>query len=233
MKATSIQIGNSYEVSVGRGTSIVKVVDINRKSGAWICETQTGKDITISDAKRFIKAISDKAGKGKKKSPGLSSEHDAETLPKIGTAVKEKRIPVDPKEFEHLVKELKDSGVYLKAAQNAFKYGLIDQKKLDAAKESYDAAITNLRTAGGKTGAGGRCLGQMSGLEAAYKVLSETGKAMNGRQICEMALDNGYWEPQGSTPEATIVSAILTEMKKKGEESRFERVGRGLFAAKK
>jgi len=55
---------------------------------------------------------------------------------------------------------------------------------------------------------------------------------MTGRQICEMALDNGYWEPQGETPEATIVSAILTEMKKKGDASRFIRTGKGLFAAR-
>jgi hypothetical protein len=55
---------------------------------------------------------------------------------------------------------------------------------------------------------------------------------MNGRQICEMVLDNGYWEPQGATPEATIVSAILTEIKRKGDDARFVRAGRGLFAAK-
>ena len=73
----------------------------------------------------------------------------------------------------------------------------------------------------------------MSGLEAAYKILSESGKQMNARQICEMALDLGYWEPQGSTPEATISSAIIIEMRKKGAASRFERVGRGLFAIKK
>ena len=47
MKATSIQIGKSYEAAVGRGVTIVKVIDINRKSGAWICEAQTGKDITV------------------------------------------------------------------------------------------------------------------------------------------------------------------------------------------
>jgi hypothetical protein len=73
----------------------------------------------------------------------------------------------------------------------------------------------------------------MSGLDAAYKVLSEAGQPMNARQICDMAVVKGYWEPQGATPDATISSAILAEMKKKGDESRFERVGKGLFAARK
>jgi hypothetical protein len=71
----------------------------------------------------------------------------------------------------------------------------------------------------------------MSGRDAAYKVLCETGESMNGRQICEMVLDKGYWEPQGETPEAPIVSAILTEMKRKGDAARFIRTGKGLFAA--
>ena len=75
-------------------------------------------------------------------------------------------------------------------------------------------------------------LGQMSSRDAAYKVLCATGESMNGRQICEMALDLGYWEPQGETPEATMVSAMLTEMKKKGDAARFIRTGKGLFAAR-
>ena len=108
----------------------------------------------------------------------------------------------------------------------------IDQATLDAASTEYDQACNALKAAGGNLRTGGRCLGQMSGRDAAYKVLCETGTAMNGRQICEMALDKGYWEPQGETPEATIVSAMLTEIKVKGDAARFTRPGKGLFAAK-
>ena len=72
MKATSIQPGKSYEVSVGRGTTIVKVLGMNPKTDAWQCKTQSGKDIAIGDAKRFIKAIND--GKGAKKKKSQQSE---------------------------------------------------------------------------------------------------------------------------------------------------------------
>jgi len=64
-------------------------------------------------------------------------------------------------------------------------------------------------------------LGQMSGLAAAYRVLSEAGQPMNARQICDVAVEQGYWDPQGATPDATISSAILHEMKKRGDASRF------------
>jgi hypothetical protein len=111
-------------------------------------------------------------------------------------------------------------------------YGFIEQFWLDEITAEYDEACKAFKAAGGSLGSGGKCLGPMSGRDAAYKVLCETGESMNGRQICEMVLDKGYWEPQGETPEATIVSAILTEMKRKGDAARFIRTGKGLFAAK-
>jgi hypothetical protein len=111
-------------------------------------------------------------------------------------------------------------------------YGFIEQSQLDATIAEHEVACTALKESGGVLGSGGKCLGQMSGRDAAYKVLCETGESMNGRRICEMALDKGYWEPLGATPEATMVSAIITEIKRKGDAARFIRTGRGLFAAK-
>jgi len=243
MKASSIQIGKKYEITVGRGAAIVKVIDINRKTGAWICETQNGKDISVSDARRFLKAIDDgkraKKGKPPKEAvPKSKSQKKTATSPVNEPEAKKTEIavnqPVTATEFvAQLFQTFKEAETILKAAQNAFKHELIEQGKLDTVVAKYDAARATLRAAGGKLGSGGRCRGRMSGLEAAYRVLSETGIPMNARQICEMALEKGYWEPQGATPDATMSSAILTEMKKKGADARFERPGRGLFAAVK
>jgi hypothetical protein len=132
-----------------------------------------------------------------------------------------------------LTQAFKEADKRLRTARNAFDLGLIDQTKLDEIIEEHGTALSRLRAAGGKAGSGGRCLGQMSGLEAAYRVLAEAGKPMNARQIYDTVIDKGYWDPQGLTPEATLSSAILHEMKKKGDASRFERPGKGLFAAKK
>jgi len=257
MKATSIQPGKSYEVSVSRGTTIVKVLGMNPKTGAWQCKTQSGKDIAIGDVKRFLKAINDGKGAKKKKSqqgdapaitpkkspnkgdngtslPESEGEPQAATSPteKPPKAKDESKPVADAETLERLRKAVKEADKKLRTAKNALPFGFIDQATLDEVAAEYDQACKALKAAGGNIGTGGRCLGQMSGRDAAYKVLCETRESMNGRQICEMALDKGYWEPQGETPEATIVSAMLTEMKRKGDAARFIRTGKGLFAAK-
>jgi hypothetical protein len=40
----------------------------------------------------------------------------------------------------------------------------------------------------------------------------------------------GYWKsPGGKTPQATLYSAILREIKAKGKEARFQKTERGTF----
>ena len=73
--------------------------------------------------------------------------------------------------------------------------------------------------------------GLMSGLDAAARVLTEDNTEMNVRQIAEAAIERGYWSPAGATPAATISSAIQREIARLGNESRFYKAGKGLFAA--
>jgi hypothetical protein len=45
--------------------------------------------------------------------------------------------------------------------------------------------------------------------------------------------EKGYWSsPGGATPQATLYSAILREMKGKGADARFMKTERGKFALK-
>ena len=68
-------------------------------------------------------------------------------------------------------------------------------------------------------------------LDAAAQVLSEATEPMNCRQIIEIITANAYWPPKkaGKTPQNTLNAAISREIKAKGNESRFEKVGRGQF----
>jgi hypothetical protein len=70
---------------------------------------------------------------------------------------------------------------------------------------------------------------RMSGLDAAAKVLEETGGAMNVKEITELAITKGYWKPAGRTPSATLASALMREIVQKGGESRFRKSERGKF----
>ena len=68
-------------------------------------------------------------------------------------------------------------------------------------------------------------------LDAAVKILEETGKPMSTREMVEEMAAKGYWKsPAGKTPSATLYSAILRELKTKGSEARFKKVDRGRFA---
>jgi hypothetical protein len=75
---------------------------------------------------------------------------------------------------------------------------------------------------------------RMSALDAAAKLLAETGKPMNCQDMIKGMADKGYWtSPGGLTPQATLYSAMTRELKTKGTESRFRKVEKGRFAATK
>ena len=52
------------------------------------------------------------------------------------------------------------------------------------------------------------------------------------KAMIEAAKSDGLWTPgSGKTPEQTLYSAIIREIKDKGDASRFRKAGRGLFAS--
>ncbi len=71
---------------------------------------------------------------------------------------------------------------------------------------------------------------KVSALDAAAKVLAESGEPMNTKQMIEAMSAKGYWtSPGGQTPHATLYSAILRELTAKGKEARFVKTERGQF----
>ncbi len=67
-------------------------------------------------------------------------------------------------------------------------------------------------------------------LDAAVKVLGEAKKPMTCKEMVEQMLAKGLWQTKGKTPAATLYSAIIREVAKKGKDARFKKVGRGKFA---
>ena len=69
-----------------------------------------------------------------------------------------------------------------------------------------------------------------SGLDAAAKVLEESGVPMTAKEMVETAEAKGYWKsPGGQTPHATVYSAIIREIATKGQDARFRKAERGRF----
>lgn len=73
----------------------------------------------------------------------------------------------------------------------------------------------------------------MSGLDAAALILSEAKTGMTAKAIVEAIKERGLGSGlKGKTPHATIYAAMITEISKKGEKSRFARgSAKGLFVA--
>lgn len=72
----------------------------------------------------------------------------------------------------------------------------------------------------------------LSLLNAAAAVLERSDAPMAVKGMIEEAKAQGLWTPRGGkTPEQTLYSAIIREIRDKGGESRFRKEGRGLFAS--
>ena len=74
-------------------------------------------------------------------------------------------------------------------------------------------------------------LKKQSGLDLAAKVLAESGGPLNAKEIAERVIAAG-WVTTGKTPHATLYSAMLREIKGKGERSRFVLAERGRFGVR-
>jgi hypothetical protein len=73
---------------------------------------------------------------------------------------------------------------------------------------------------------------KLSAIDAAAKVLTETGAAMNCQELIKVMAERNLWtSPGGKTPAATLYSAILREVQTKGNDARFKKAERGKFQA--
>ena len=72
---------------------------------------------------------------------------------------------------------------------------------------------------------------KLSAIDAAAKVLAETGATMTCKELIGAMAGKGYWtSPGGKTPDATLCSAMLREIAVKGDHARFIKTGPGRFA---
>ncbi len=103
-------------------------------------------------------------------------------------------------------------------------------KKATARKQA--PAGSNGKTTDGGRKTANKASQKMSALDAAAKVLSESKEPLRSGELIEQMAAQGYWKsPGGQTPAATLSAAITREINIKGQDARFKKTGRGLFAA--
>ena len=121
----------------------------------------------------------------------------------------------------------------LRIAKDAFAQGMVSAELLnekEAEAEMAKAMSTEAARAAKGIGLGGggtRYKGQMSGKEAAHKILSESPVPLNAKTIADKAIELGYWSPDGVTPAMTMSAVLQAEAKK--ANGLFVKVGPGLY----
>ncbi len=104
-------------------------------------------------------------------------------------------------------------------------------KKAPATKAAKPAAAKAAAPA--KTPTAAKPDVKLSQLDAAVKVLTESGQPMSTKAMIEAMAAKGYWtSPGGATPHATLYSALIREIGHKGDASRFIKADKGLFSLK-
>ncbi len=75
---------------------------------------------------------------------------------------------------------------------------------------------------------------KMSAVNAAAKLLGEAKEPLTAQQMIERMAAKGYWKsPGGQTPSHTLYAAIIRDIQRQGDDSRFRKADRGLFTLNK
>jgi hypothetical protein len=224
-----ITVGNVYAIKAGKNTINAKVIDFDQANQTWICETESGKRIAVKDSERFsneivsetkslpspeiqssVKEIFAKANAAKIAAQyGFCTKSEADSLVAQAASV-----------AQQLSATMKEKMAKANAAKIAAEHGFCSKELAESLAQDATEAKNALRASGqGKVG--GHIRSGMSGLDAAYKILSESGQAMNAKLITKIALEQGIWTPQGLTPDMTLSAALQNDVRKKGDNSRF------------
>ncbi len=216
MKKADVMLGGEYAVKVS-GKVVPVVIDDEHPAGGWMGTNQkTGKQVRIKTAQR-LRGWWDDYLKG-------SDDEEAKAMP---TRKHAKAMVAAEQGNARLAEERRKSPDGMTASERAMAQSAQGAKEPESEPKPKK---TRKRAPRANTGNEGD---QMSGLDAAAKVLEEAGEPLSCKAIVERAFEAGYWRSDGKTPAATVYSAILREIQKKGEESRFRKVERGKFTLAK
>jgi hypothetical protein len=202
MKKNEVKIGGVYTAKVTNKVVQVRI-DAESRYGGWDgTNLATGKNVRIKSPTRLRAAVGDDGAKaGARKGKGTKKARTQAEAAQAQTSM-----PTS-EDVATQATPVEDGTNGNKPAetQKADK-----PKRMRAKKEPKEK--------------------RMSGLDAAAKVLEESGQPMTTKDMIEAAEAKGYWKsPGGKTPHATVYSAIIREIRAKGEDARFRKTERGKF----
>ena len=239
MKKDEIKIGRHYSAKVSDRLTVVRIDAENPRGGWDATNCATGKKVRIKSAQRLRgTASAPKAapgatgGDGGRATDATTGAAGADTGQQGGNAGKGRGggSGEGGRAKKKLTKKERD------ALRGQHKADQENARARDEREASPDGMTASERAmAGSEKGASATAAKPrkkregMSCLDAAAKVLGEAGEPMNTKSMVETMAAKGYWTTKAPTPHATLYSALLREIQKKGSESRFTKVERGMF----
>lgn len=217
MKKSNVKVGSIYAVKLS-GSVVPVRLDRESPHGGWLgVNMKTRKEVRVKSAQR------------------LRGIWPKRTMP----IVEEPVTPDAVRAIHHADQEnarLDEDRGEAPDGQTASERAMA--KLAPRAKHDRKVAKGTVGQSGCDTGepdAAGAKPKKLSILDAAARVLEERDPAdgpLSCQQMIERMRAQGYWEPRhgGLTPANTLYSALLREIKTKGEASRFDKVERGKFS---
>ena len=247
MKKSDVIIGATYRAKVTGKLAKVRIDSVAHHGGWLGTNLETKRQVHIKSAQRLRGLVSKPKAKAKADSGGqleaillglgqapAEFEMNAQLLP--AELAKAAKLPQDT--VGKVVKQ--DAGdllavgsaghVYLTALGKKRAKVLLRKAKVRTVSHQSPRVASGKAsaTAGSKAKPGGT-RARKGCLSAAVEVLKDAKEAMSAKAIVTAALGQGLWSTNGKTPEATLYAAIIREIAKKGDDSRFRKAARGRF----
>ena len=214
MKKNNVQLNKVYAVKVSGSVVPVRLDSENPRGGWDGTNVKTKKGVRIKSAQRL-------RGLWPKKTMPITPEE-------LITPAEAQAIHHADQENARLDEERRNAPDGQTASERAM------ATSATRAKRGRKAAANATGESGCDTGERDTTVAKQerhSLLNLAAKALAEAGEPLNCQQMVEKVLATGLWQTEGKTPAATLASAILREITKKGEAARFRKVDRGKFIA--
>ncbi len=208
MKKSNVQVGKVYAVKVSGSVVPVRLDSENPRGGWDGTNMKTHKPVRVKSAQRLR---------------GLWPKRTMPITPEAAQAIHHA-----DQENARLDEERRSAPDGQTASERAMATSAARAKR--GRKAANDATGESGRDTG-EPGATGGKQERHSLLNLAAKALAESGQPLNCKEMAERVLATGLWKSEGKTPAATLSSAILREMRTRGEAARFRKVERGKFEA--
>ncbi len=231
MKKDEVKMGRHYSAKVSDRPTVVRIDAENPRGGWDATNVATGKKVRIKSAQRLRGTASApkaaRGGAGSGATDATTSAAGADTGQQGGKGGKRGGGPKRTK--KKLTKKERDA---LRGQHKADQENARARDERDASADGMTASERAMaESEKDKPAAKPRKKREgMSCLDAAAKVLGESDRPLNTQEMVSAMFGRGYWHSEAPTPRATLYSALLREIQKKGSDARFVKVERGKFA---